>query len=219
MTQMIRSRRKWVCQKCSAEYIKWAGKCRGCGEIGSILETQIINKPRAKATPLQRQKAPIDPNKRLRRRAKDSERGIARRMLEADGADPHYTAIASSTGRVGHITGMRIDAISRSYVTENKNRKLPTWVIDAWVLINQRGRDFQKNVLLHVDPPNMPKEILVNGVRERLDTLSIITQSRHEELIANERILADLLAEVQSVNQYSELASLYFALQERYSRK
>lgn len=140
-------------------------------------------------------------------------------MLEADGSDPAFEKITSSTGRVGHITGMRIDAISRTYVTENKNRKMPTWLIDAWILINQKGKDFGKNVLLHVDPPNMPKEILVNGSREKLDTLSIIPQSRHEELITTERILADLLAEIQISDQYSELLSIYFALQQRYSHK
>jgi hypothetical protein len=218
--QMIRQRKKWVCEKCNSEYLRWQGICKSCGASASLIEVQILpERQRAKLTPLQRQRAPLDPNRKLRRRAKDSERGIAKRMLEADGVDPAYSKIASSTGRVGHITGMRIDAISRSYVTENKNRKMPTWLIDAWVLINQRGKDFGKNVLLHVDPPNMPKEIQLNGVRERLDTLSIITQSRHEELILNERILAEILAEVQAETRYSDLQSLYFALQERYSKK
>jgi hypothetical protein len=218
MVSMIKSKTKWVCKQCNSEYIKWAGKCRACNAIGSIFVEEILP-PRKKATPLQRQRMPVDPNRKLRRRAKDSERGIARRMLESDGIDPAFSKIASSTGRVGHITGMRIDAISRSYVTENKNRKVPTWLIDAWVLINQRGRDFSKHILLHVDPPNMPKEIQINGVKERLDTLSIITQSRHEELIVNERILSELLIEIANSPLYNDLKDLYYALQERYSKK
>lgn len=220
MVTMIRSRKKWVCQQCKADHLRWQGKCKACGAAASLMEVQILPvKVRAKPTPLQRQRAPVDPNRRLRRRAKDSERGIARRMLEADGVDPAFAKITSSTGRVGHITGMRIDAISRTYVTENKNRKMPTWLITAWVLINQRAKDYGKNALLHVDPPNMPKDMPINGVKERLDTMSIITQSRHEELIQNERILADLLAEAQSSAQYKEILSLYFMLQERYSKK
>lgn len=215
---MIRSKSKWACKNCAATYLKWEGVCRTCQNVGSIEQIEVAP-VRRNPTPLQRQRAPVDPNKRIRRRAKDSERGIARRMLEADGADPAFSKITSSTGRVGHITGMRIDAISRSYVTENKNRKLPSWLVDAWILINQRGIDFGKNVLLHVDPPNMPKEIIINGSREKLDTLSIITQSRHEELIANERILDELVQQIENSDVYVGLQSTFFTLQARYSKK
>lgn len=218
MGSMIRSRKKWVCSGCQSEYIKWEGKCRTCGEVNTLAEVTLLP-PRAKATPLQRQRAPADPNKRLRRRAKDSERSIAKRMIGADGPDPAFARIASSTGRTGHITNMRVDAVSRSYVTENKNRKMPSWLIDAWVLINQRGKDFGKHVLLHVDPPNMPREIQINTVKEKLDTLAIITQGRHEELILGERVLADLLEEFGKSGQYKGLITLYLVLQERYSKK
>jgi hypothetical protein len=114
-------------------------------------------------------------------------------MLSVDGPDPKYENITSSTGRVGHITGMRIDAISRSYVTENKNRKLPSWLIIAWTLLQQRGISFNKNILLHIDPPNMPREYPIEGRKEKSETMSVITSSRHEELIKNERIMAELL--------------------------
>jgi len=127
--------------------------------------------------------------RRLRRRAKDSERGIARRMLNVDGPDPAFKNIASSTGRIGHISGIRVDAVSKSYVTENKNRKVPTWMVDAWLLINQRAHDFNKNALLHVEPPNAPRDFLLNGQTIKLDTMAIITQTRHEELIRNEKAL------------------------------
>jgi len=185
---MVRPRKVFTCKKCGATYSKWQGVCR-CGAGGTIEETSapIIGKPRA--TPEQR---------RLMRRSKDSERNIARRMLDADGPDPMFKNIASSTGRIGFITGMQIDAVSKSYVTENKNRKLPLWMIIAWVQINQKAIDFNKNALLHIEPPNMPKDIPINGVKSKLDTMAIITQGRHENLIRAERALNLLLQELSA---------------------
>jgi hypothetical protein len=119
-------------------------------------------------------------------------------MLEADGPDPVFQKIATSTGRIGHITGLRIDAISKSYVTENKNRKMPSWIIAAWILINQRATDFDKNALLHVDPPNMPHEYSTNGSKFKLDTMAIIGQGRHESLIHHEKALAAVVEILQS---------------------
>lgn len=184
MGRMIRSKRKFKCSKCNAEQMVWEGKCRTCTAIGTLEEVSLTNVRTKSAETIEQ--------RRLRRRAKDSERGIAKRMVAADGPDPSFSNIASSTGRIGHISGIRIDAVSRTYVTENKNRKMPTWLIGAWVLINQRGEDFNKNVLLHVDPPNMPKEYLSQGVKKKLDTMAIIRQSRHEELIKKEKALGEL---------------------------
>lgn len=162
----------------------WEGKCRSCTAIGTLEEVNLTN-VRTKSTETNEQR-------RLRRRSKDSERGIAKRMVAADGPDPSFSKIASSTGRIGHISNIRVDAVSRTYVTENKNRKMPTWLIQAWVLINQRGEDFQKNVLLHIDPPNMPRDYQSQGMKKKLDTMAIITQSRHEELIRKEKALGEL---------------------------
>lgn len=184
MGRMINSKRKFVCSACQAQQIVWEGKCRGCSAVGTLEEVKLTNvKPHATEAAEQR---------RLRRRAKDSERGIAKRMVAADGPDPSFSKIASSTGRIGHISGIRIDAVSRTYVTENKNRKMPTWLIAAWVLINQRGEDFHKHVLLHIDPPNMPREYQSQGLKKKLDTMSIITQTRHENLIIKEKALSEL---------------------------
>jgi hypothetical protein len=38
----------------------------------------------------------------------------------------------------------------------------------------------------------MPREYLSQGVKKKLDTLAIIRQSRHEELIRKEKALAEL---------------------------
>lgn len=196
---MVRPRKTYICKVCSTQYPKWQGVCKVCGRGGEIIENfpAVVSKPRA--TPEQR---------RLMRRSKDSERSIARRMLEADGPDPMFKNIASSTGRIGFITGMQVDAISKSYVTENKNRKLPLWLIAAWVQINQKAVDFNKNALLHVEPPNMPRDIPINGVKSKLDTMAIITQGRHEDLIRSEKALTFLLKEITTSNSKITKATL-----------
>lgn len=204
---MVQSNREYnfKCEKCGKAYIKWAGNCyAGCKLAGTIVEQKpSTNKPTGGTADA----------KRLRRRAKDSERGIAKRMLSADGPDPSFRNIASSTGRIGHITGMRVDAISKNYVTENKNRKMPSWLLDAWILINQRAFDFNKNALLHVDPPNMPKTFPIQGSTQKLDTMAIITQGRHEELIKHERILERIIHEIQKNLDYEALDVLFTELQ------
>jgi len=166
----------------------WEGSCRSCGKAGTIFEST----PKDAVV-----KRETDSARKIRRRAKDSERGIARRMLEADGPDQNFSKIASSTGRIGHITGIRVDAVSRNYFTENKNRKLPTWLVDAWLLINQRARDFDKHALLHVEPPNMPRDYVLNTVKYKLDNMAIITQPRHEQLILAERALYQMMTELE----------------------
>lgn len=206
MVYIKRSRKEYRCS-CGKVFLKWQGICPSCKKAGTIQEYILIP---AKAKPTASQQT-------LQRRAKRSERGIAKRMLEADGADPAYKNVTTTTGRVGHITGMRIDAISRSYVTENKNRKMPTWLINAWILINQRGKSFNKNVLLHIEPPNMPKNFPIDGSLEKLDTMAVITQTRHEELIKNERLLQDLLSEIFSDDSaHKDLQSRAWELKDRY---
>jgi hypothetical protein len=213
------------------KYIKWNGSCyRGCKFSGTLEEVAVPNtrpvRSRTRTVGTSNGQNTVNSigvpkptgggtaeARRLRRRAKDSERDIAKRMVAADGPDPAFRNIASSSGRIGFITGMRVDAISRSYVTENKNRKMPTWLIDAWVLINQRSVDFQKHALLHVDPPNMPRDFVIQGGKRKLDTLAIITQSRHEELISNEKILEALLHEISNHKEYIPLQNLFEELQ------
>lgn len=173
--------------------MKWQGYCKGCGKAGTLKEVVLVP-PKAKATPSQ---------KSLQRRSKTSERAIAKRMVAADGPDPSFQNIATSTGRIGHITNIRVDAISAHYVTENKNRTLPAWLIDAWLLINQRAVDFNRNCLLHLDPPNMPREMLINGEKKKLGTMAIITQDRHEELIVKERAVAELEQIVSTNDSYA----------------
>lgn len=188
MGKMVRSKREWRCTNCAAIQIKWSGFCSKCKKSGTMQEIVLVPaKPTANAT-----------QKSLGRRSKNSERNIAKRMVAVDGADPNYAKIATSTGRIGHITNIRADAISLTYLTENKNRKLPAWLTAAWLLINQRAEDFGKNALLHLDPPNMPRDYPLNGEIKKLDTMAVITQSRHESLIRKEKLLGEIEAIIGS---------------------
>jgi hypothetical protein len=153
------------------------------------LKVLIPKVAKPKATPSQ---------KSIIRRAKNSERNIARRMLEIDGADPAYRNVTSSTGRVGHITGMQIDAVSATYVTENKNRTMPLWLNKAWIQIVQRAEDFSKHALLHIEPSNIAKEYVINGFKRKTPTMAIITQDRHEDLIMKEKSLAAIKSVMES---------------------
>ena len=192
VNKMIRQRKEFVCKDCGKRALKWSGFCPECNHVNTMEDHILIpttSKP--KATLSQRG---------LARRAKNSERSIARRMQEIDGADPIYKNVTSSTGRVGHITGMQIDAISKNYVIENKNRTMPMWLNKAWIQILQRAIDFNKHPLLHIEPSNIIKEFPINGVKRRTDNMAIITQDRHEDLIRAER----LFLEIQAISQSSD---------------
>ena len=171
-----------MCSFCAKKYLRWEGICSNCSKQGTVEEVTLLP-PKPRTTLSQRA---------LGERAKRSERNIARTMTQVDGPDPAFSRIASSTGRTGHITQMQVDAVSRSYVTENKNRVMPTWLIKAWIIINSRAIDFHKEAFLHIEPPNMPKTILVNGKNEPLSTMAIISQKHHEQLVARDRALSEI---------------------------
>lgn len=182
MGRMVRSKKEYICSNCSTLHLRWGGFCKNCKQQGT-LEEHVLIASKTRATPSQRS---------LGERAKRSERSIAKKMTAVDGPDPDFKYIASSTGRVGHITALQFDAISRSYVTENKNRVMPTWLIKAWIQIHQRAVDFNKDAFLHVDPPNMPKTFLINGKQMPLSTMAIIGETRHEHLIKRDRALSEI---------------------------
>ncbi len=178
---MIRQKKEFRCTNCDARALKFSGYCPACKKAGTMREHLLIPvKAKPKATLSQ---------KGLIRRAKNSEREISRRMQQVDGPDPIYKNVASSTGRVGHITGMQIDSISKNYVIENKNRSLPIWINKAWIQILQRAQDFNKEALLHIEPSNIAKEFPVNGMKFKTPNMAIISQERHEDLILAEKDL------------------------------
>lgn len=197
MVRFVRQKKEFICSKCGKKTLKFSGYCPACNAAGTMQEHILIPiKVKARATTRQ---------KSLITRAKNSERSIARSMLEADGPDPAFRNVTSSTGRVGHITGMQIDAISRTYVIENKNRALPVWIIKAWIQILQRADDFGKYALLHIEPPNLPKEYTLNGVKKKTGTMALITQTRHEQLIAAEKRLSQIYETIDSDSALSNV--------------
>jgi hypothetical protein len=179
---MVRVKRKFKCSSCQKVYYRWQNFCT-CGKSGTLDDV----------TPglTEAQKKSVE-NRRIRQRSKGAERSISKVMAEADGEDPTFEKVASKNGRVGFINGMRIDAVSRSYVTEAKNRKLPTWLIKAWLQIQERGLSFQKHSLLYIQPPNMPAEFIFGESKIKSEYLHIITQARHEQLILKEKVWEEI---------------------------
>lgn len=194
---MIKSKKQWKCTHCEKIYLRWEGIC-ACGEVGTIIEESLRKN-----------------NATIRRRWKNSERTLAKDMIEADGPDPLYRNIASSSGRVGFITGMRFDTVSRTYTNEDKNRPLPKWIIDAWILILQNAIDKKKNALLRMNPPNLPKTFKVNGETFKTGTIAMITQERHLDLVKQARVLNDITEIIFSDSKYEDLQEELWRLKEK----
>ena len=131
-------------------------------------------------------------SQRLLRRSKDSERRLGRFLLDADGPDPRFMpngGIASKTGRVGHITAMQFDVISKSYAAENKNVRLTVKFLKWWTQIFVKAMDMGKEPLLVIDPSNKPGSFTHNGFTYKVPVMHIITEQRHGELLRCERIV------------------------------
>jgi hypothetical protein len=207
MGRMINSKREWRCITCGYTHLRWEGICRGCKEQGTLQEI-LLNPIKTKPTATVDQKALI-------RRSKKSERDMAKRMLVADGPDHAFDKIATSTGRIGHITNIRVDGVSKNYVEECKNRILPQWMTEAWILIQQKSVQFKKEALLHLDPPNLPKKFTSEGQEWPMEPIAGITRTRHESLIKSERALQVILRAIsEDPDRYQDLIDLYYKSQE-----
>ena len=113
------------------------------------------------------------------RKGKRFERQQGKWLLENDGKCPKWGEIASSTGRVGHITELQVDLISRSYAGEAKNREsAPKWLIGAWKQIIERADELGKQPFLAVTKNYMPD-------------MHVITPERHKELLQKEKELEE----------------------------
>ena len=120
---------------------------------------------------------PLNDNQRRLRRSKQSERDLGHWLLEHDGRDPHFRHIASSTGRVGQITDLQFDVVSRTYAAENKQVKTPKKLLGWWDQIILVAAKHSKEPMLRIEPTN-------DG---RHQELHIITKERHEALLDMER--------------------------------
>ena len=128
---------------------------------------------------------PLSDVKRIQRRAKERERDSGKWLLLHDGPDPHWQHVSSSTGRIGHITGLMFDTVSLHYACEVKNVKIPTKLLAAWNQINEIAVKHGKDALLTIYPSN---PLLKLGVPKRVEAMHIITEARHAELLRKERI-------------------------------
>lgn len=122
------------------------------------------------------------------RRAKDSERRAAKWMIEHDGPDPRYppgSLLVTSTGRVGHVTGLQFDILSRTYAGENKHTKVPAGLWKFWKQIVSVAAKQGKEPCIILEPA-MP-ETRVDGTP--IPVMHMISERRHGELLRAERAL------------------------------
>lgn len=119
--------------------------------------------------------------KRRLNRAKASERRGAKWLLKHDGPDPRFRpggGIVTTTGRVGHVTGLQFDMLSRTYAGENKQMKVWAGLWGFWLKIVEKAKEQGKEPLLRIEPTN-------DG---HAPTLHIITEDRHAELLGYEKV-------------------------------
>jgi hypothetical protein len=126
--------------------------------------------------------SPPSEAQRLLRRSKASERKLGHWLQEHDGPDVALIGIASSTGRVGHITNMQYDLASNSYAAENKNVIISKEFAKWWLQILSIAKQRNKHALLRIEPSNA-------GMR--IPEMHIITAARHAELLAKEKVADD----------------------------
>lgn len=120
---------------------------------------------------------------------KVEEREVSRHMQTSDGItdNPALKILQTSTGRLGHLTALRLDSVSKHYVIEVKNRKLPLWVIQAWNLIHQQGKDFNLSPLLVLTLTSEQEKGVYHTKPVKLSSLYCLTEERHDELLDIER--------------------------------
>ena len=124
----------------------------------------------------------LSESQRRVRKSKQSERDLGHFLLQHDGPDPAYRLISSSTGRVGHISDLQFDVVSRSYAAENKNVKVPLKLLRWWEQIGRIAHEHGKCPMLRIVPSNEGK----------YQEMHIITADRHKELLQTENRLRDL---------------------------
>jgi hypothetical protein len=115
---------------------------------------------------------------------KRSERTLGKWLMEHDGPDPAMSKVASSTGRVGHITELQYDVASLHYSAENKQQKVWSGLWSFWLQIVAKAIENGKTPLLRLDPTNDEKYVL----GRRIPKMHVITEERHAELLGYERL-------------------------------
>ena len=128
---------------------------------------------------------PLNDIQRRIKKSKQTERNAGHWLQEHDGEDPMWKNVASTAARVGHITGLQFDVVSKTYAVECKNVKLPATIMKWWLQINQVAQTHGKEPLLYIEPTN---DIKILGIPKRPKAMHIITEDRHAELLRKEKI-------------------------------
>jgi hypothetical protein len=138
----------------------------------------------------------LSDNQRRLRRSKESERVLGKWLQQHDGIDPQWAPVASSTSRVGHLTGLQFDAVSPHYCGENKQVRMPIKFLSWWLQIVGIAATHGKDALLRIEPTNV---LNIAGKQKRPMSMHIITEDRHAELLRAEREYEKLAEKYEKV--------------------
>lgn len=105
---------------------------------------------------------------------KDSERQLGMWLKEHDVPDKFFEKAETSCGRIGYLTGLQMDVISKNFVGENKSREdCPKWLSEAFLLLLQKSDEWRRPGILRMD---FYGELEKNALGlERLPDLILIT--------------------------------------------
>ena len=122
-------------------------------------------------------------------RWKRKEREISRFFQTHDGLteNPTLRKLQTSTGRVGHLTDLGFDSVSRSFLIEVKCRTLPLWQHTAWVQAVQLAADYGLAPALALTHAEAQRTYTHHGKVQALPDLVCITPERLAQLLAYER--------------------------------
>jgi len=93
---------------------------------------------------------------------KRKEREDARWLLQHDEPDPNLRGVYSSSGRVGHVTGLQRDQQSKHYIGESKRRELPKWLRTAIDQVRRLAKENGRHwvLFLHLKGQGEPVHII-----------------------------------------------------------
>lgn len=121
---------------------------------------------------------------------KESERQLGMWMKEHCEPDPLFKRAQTKCGRIGQITGLRMDAVSREFAGENKSKEtIPKWFQEAILLVLSKAEEWEKMPLMRLDIyGEISKDEKNNFIgAERIPDLFLITVDDFEKLYSELR--------------------------------
>lgn len=94
-------------------------------------------------------------------------------LIAADGACPAFAAVASSTGRVGHLTDLGVDGFTETLAVECKNREsIGDWIFHLAGSIRERAVPFKK-LGIAVIKKNHQRPLVVMDLEDFCELLAV----------------------------------------------